>query len=193
MSTELKNSLLFLHVGELKELAAKLSLVDKGNKRAIIMRILHFVATGQKLTAPKYPTTSCAKRGQVYPLHPNTLMLKGAYKNDLKTRLFFKQLVGDHFHFTAFGIDWLQDRWMDGNPPTYQEFAKMWQEEHAKRETHPAAPKEEWAYINFVKKYLARSPGVSRERMNHAWECERHKHKAKVEEFFLLPKALLGG
>ena len=176
----LKNSFTFLHVSELKNLATKLSLVDKGNKMALIMRILHFLHTGKKLALPKFPENACAKRGEIYPIHSTTLMLKGSYKNDLKTRLFFKQLLGDHFHFTAFGIDWLNDQWMEGNPPTYQEFAKMWQEEYEKRKSMPATPKEEWAYINFVQKFLQNSSEVSRESVNHAWECERRKHKANI-------------
>ncbi len=178
--TVLKNSLLFLHVSELKDLATNLSLLDKGNKMALIMRILHFLETGKTLTVPKFPENSCAKRRKIYPIHSSALMLKGAYKNDYKTRLFFKQLLGDHFYFTAFGIDWLNERWMEGNPPTYQEFAEMWQEEYEKRKNTPAAPKEEWAYINFVQKFLQNSSEVSRESVNHAWECERQKHKANI-------------
>lgn len=180
----LKKSLTFLHVDELKSLAMKLSLVDKGNKMAIIMRILHFLHTGEKLTIPKLPKKSCAKRGQVNPLNATALMLKGAYKNDLKTRLFFKKLVGDHFHFTAYGIDWLNDRWMEGNPPTYQEFAKMWQAEYEKRKNRQIAPKEEWAYINFVQNFLQSSLDGSRESVYHAWECERQKHKAHIKNWF---------
>ncbi len=176
----MKNSLVFFHVSELKDLATNLSLLDKGNKMALIMRILHFLHTGKKLTVPKFPENSCAKRGQIYPIDLSSLMLKGSYKNDLKTRLFFKQFLGDHFHFTAFGIDWLNERWMHGNPPTYQEFAEMWQDEYKKRKNMPAAPKEEWAYINFVQKFLANSLEVSRESVNHAWECERQKHKANI-------------
>ncbi len=179
-STALKNSLMFLHVSELKYLAVKLYLVDKGNKMALIMRILHFLHTGKKLAVPKFPENSRAMRGQIYPIHSSALMLKGSYKNDLKTRLFFKQLLGDHFHFTAYGIDWLNERWMQGNPPTYQEFASMWQEEHERRKNVPAAPKEEWAYINFVQKFLQNSLEASRECINHAWECERQKHKANI-------------
>lgn len=175
-----KESLTFLYVDELKEVAAQLGLVDKGNKMAIIMRILHFLQTGHKLTVPKFPESSRAKRGEVYSLDRDTLLLKGAYKNDLKTRLFFKQLIGDHFHFTAFGIDWINERWMEGNPPTYQEFAEMWQEEYRKRKEMPAAPKEEWAYINFVKHYLDHSPSSTRESIHNAWERERQRHKNRV-------------
>lgn len=178
---DLKNSLMFLYVSELKELARNLFLIDKGNKRTIILRILHFLHTGQKQAAPKFAENVIAKRGCVYPLHQDTLMLRGAYKNDLKTRLFFKQLIGEHFHFSAFGIDWLNDRWMDGNPPTYQEFAKMWQEEHERRKNRPVAPKEEWAYINFAQNFLKKSPHSSSKEMNLAWKQERQEHKARIE------------
>ncbi len=61
------------------------------------------------------------------------MILKGSYKNDLKTRLFFKNIVGDHFHFTAFGIDWINEKWMEGNPPTYRDYATMWQSEVDRR------------------------------------------------------------
>ncbi len=167
-------------MSELKDLSRLLALVDKGAKMAMIMRIIHFLHTGQKLITPKIPDASLAKRGEIYSLSPTTLMLKGSYKNDLKTRLFFKRLVGDHFHFTAFGIDWLNDRWMEGKPPTYHEFAKMWQEEYKKRQSMPVAPKEEWAYINFVQTFIKSSPQASRESVNIAWECERQTHKAHM-------------
>jgi len=172
----LRSSLLFLHVEELRDLSARLALNDKGNKKAMILRICHFLLTGEKLVTPKFPRESCAKRGQEYPLEPHELMLKGAYKNDLKNRLFFKRLVGSHFHFTAFGIDWLNDRWMKGNPPTYLEFANMWEQEYQRRKKTPAAPKEEWAYINFVKKF----PKSDKEAIHSAWSAEREKHKASV-------------
>jgi hypothetical protein len=179
-SVDLKKSLLYLHVRELKNIALQLSLVDNGNKMAIIMRILHFLETGQKLTLPKFPEKSCAKRHSSYSIGENELMLKGSYRNDLKTRLFFKQLIGSHFHFTALGIDWLNERWMEGNPPTYHEFAMMWQKEYQKHKYLPTAPKEEWAYINFMQKYLLGSPNATKELINNAWESERQKHKAHV-------------
>ncbi len=177
---DLKKSLVFLYVDELKSIAIDYSLADKGTKMALIERILHFLQTGERLTVPKFPKESCAKRGLYYPLAEDTVMLKDAYKNDLKTRLFFKQLIGSHFHFTAFGIDWLNERWMEGDPPTYREFAQMWQREYQRRKETPTAPKEEWAYINFVQKLLLDSPAASRESMNSAWECERQKHKMNI-------------
>ncbi|MCK4934460.1 MAG: hypothetical protein KAR79_02625 [Simkaniaceae bacterium] len=128
----------------------------------------------------KFPKESCAQRGKTYPIDENGLMLKGVYKNDLKTRLFFKRLIGSYFHFTAFGIDWLNERWMEGKPPTYCEFAQMWKEEYLKRKKTPVSPKEEWAYINFVREFLSDSRAASQESINQAWKAKRIDHKAKV-------------
>ncbi len=180
--TSLETSLNFFYVSELKNLCETLSLSSKGKKRDLIHRIITFVKTGKKLVSLKFPKASCARRGEVHEISENNLMLKGDYKNDLKTRLFFKKLIGEHFHFTAFGIDWLNDRWMDGNPPTYQEFILMWKDEYERRKANPAAPKDEWAYIIFTKSYIKKFPGATREDINFSWDEERQKNKRYVEE-----------
>lgn len=176
----LQYSLTFLYVAELKELAQKLHLPITGKKLTLIHRIIHYVINGKIMITLPYPQVSCAQKGRLYPLHPDTLMLKNAYKNDLKTRLFFKQFIGQHFHFTAFGIDWLEERWMQGNPPTYNEFALMWEQEYQRRKIHPVAPKEEWAYINFIQKYLLQNPHASQTELHAAWHHEREKQRAYV-------------
>lgn len=165
----------FLHVDELKKLCLQFHLSDKNTKSALIMSIMHFIKTGEVIKKPLIPDICRAKRGQTYPHHPNTRMLYGAYKNDLQTRLFFKQLIGEHFHFTAFGIDWLNDRWMSGNPPTYQEFANMWQTEYLRRKIMGSEPKTEWAYINFTQKLIQLHPGISHMHIIEAWKEEREK------------------
>ncbi len=179
---KLKPALLYLHVDELKNLCLELGIHDKGAKGMLITRILHFIKSGETITEPIVPGVSKAKRNVVYSLHPETLMLKGAYKNDLKTRLFFKQLIGEHFHFTAFGIDWLNDRWLKGEPPTYQEFAEMWKVEHTKRKQLGSTPKEEWAYINFAQNLVRVSPQATRDEIIYGWNIERAKQKVAVSE-----------
>lgn len=181
--TALHHSLLFLHVEELRELATQLNIPARGKKIILITRIIHFLTTGEIITQPPYPKFSCPQRGSVYPLVPTTLMLKGAYKNDLETRLFFKKLIGEHFHFTAFGIDWLEEQWRAGNPPTYEAFARMWQDEYKRRKVNPAAPKEEWAYINFTQRYLVDNPDATPQAIRAAWKQERLKHKKLVDAF----------
>jgi hypothetical protein len=75
---------------------------------------------------------------------------------------------------------------MDSNPPTYQEFADMWQAEYKRRKEIPATPKEEWAYINYVQQYLKKHPTSTRQNLTNAWEIERHRNKEIVSKILLL-------
>lgn len=180
---KISESLHFLKMKELREVASRLGISGQGKKGQLISCILYFIKTGKEQTALKLPDISCAQKGYEYPLKPTTKILKGAYKNDLQTRLFFKKLIGEHFHFTAFGNDWLQERWIAGNPPTYKEFAIMWQREIDRRKKNQVEPKAEWAYITFVQDYTKKYPNYSRDQLVQAWENERLKHKKRVKIF----------
>lgn len=177
----LQESLYYLHVAELKAWCEELNLSKKGKKIALIQRIFYFYKEGKRVVEPTYPKVSLAEPKGSTTLSPEALMLKGGYKNDLKTRLFFKKLIGEHFHFTAFGIDWLEEAWMKGKPPTYAAFAKMWEEEYALRKKGERKPKEEWAYICFVKKLLKEQPDSTKEEIFDAWHRERLRHKGQVD------------
>lgn len=169
----LNESLHYLKMIELKHLCKRYNLSTEGNKVVLIERIVKFFQTGEEATAPEIPFQSKAQKGKIYPITAHGLMLHGAYKNDLKTREFFKKLIGNYFHFTAFGIDWLNERWLAGNPPTYAEFAEYWKKEYASRQSKKPAPKKEWAYINFTQRILKQHPTASRHEINEAWELER--------------------
>jgi hypothetical protein len=175
---KLHNALLYLKMGELKRVCERLGVDFTSKKGMLIERITTFVQTGKKVTAPIMPEKSKAKRGISYPLAPSTLILSGAYVNDLETRNFFKKLIGDHFHFTAYGIDWLNERWMGGNPPTYAEFAEFWQAERLQRKKKKPEPKEEWAYINFLQDYFAVYPHAPQREAMQAW---KQKQKENVQ------------
>ncbi|MBM3894109.1 hypothetical protein FJ366_00700 [Candidatus Dependentiae bacterium] len=178
-------SIFYLHVAELKDLCVRLNISSVGAKGILARRIIHFLETGKELAMPKVPIVSCAKKGIISSLEPHSLMLKGAYKNDLATRLFFKKLIGDHFHFTAFGIDWLNERWLAGNPPSYQEFARFWQEEMDRRKKTVNEPKQEWQFITFLQNKSDRH-GLSHGELMLAWKQEREKHKKFVENYIEL-------
>lgn len=180
--TQFYEALHFLHVDELKALCEQLQLPITGKKGDLIQRVFHFLQNDEIILIPVIPKSSCAQRGVTYPLHPTTLILKGSYKNDLKTRLFFKQLVGPHFHFTAFGIDWINQRWLQGTPPTYQEFTTMWHDQYEKRKQSGSTPKGEWRYIRFTQWYLSEFPNASRMMLINAWNQERAKQKEFVNE-----------
>lgn len=179
--SELLESLLFLHVIELRNYCEQLNLSTKGKKLALAHRIIHLLKTGERIEAPKYPDISCAKSKNPL-ISPNSLILKGSYKNDLKTRLFFRSLIGQHFNFTAFGIDWIEELWLAGHPPTYQEFADMWQAEFISRKKNGSVPKQEWAFINFVKQYGLNHPNASQKEIIEEWKAERNLRKKYVAE-----------
>ncbi|MCB9493296.1 MAG: hypothetical protein H6679_03410 [Epsilonproteobacteria bacterium] len=183
-----KQALNFLKVDELREICSQLSLPVKGKKGLVINRIVHFLQTGNIINEPIIPPVSCAQPGKQYPLKPSTLIVKGSYKNDLATRMFFKKLIGQHFHFTAFGQDWTTERWLAGKPPTYQEFADMWRHEYEKRKKLGSTPKDEWAYINFVQKYIAKNPQATRKEITGSWKEEQARQRKFVEEVLIAKK-----
>ena len=180
----IKNSLLYFHVSELKNLCVKLKLQESGKKIILIKNILYFLETGKIQYKPKIPDVSKAKSGQKIALEKNQLILKGSYKNDLKTRNFFKEMIGNHFHFTAFGIDWIENLWLEGKPPTYLEFANMWKFEYEKRQKSGSSPKEEWMLIRFCQNYVKNHPSSSKQQMMESWKLERKKNLKIVSNYF---------
>lgn len=184
----LQDMLHYMKMIELKKACRMLSVSDKGKKAELIDRILLFIYKGHTKTVPKIPAISCAKNYAAQSLNALSLMLYGGYKNDLKTRNFFKKMVGVHFHFTAFGIDWLNERWLQGNPPTYQEFADYWIQEIAQRKREKPKPKDEWMFIRFMQYMKNVEPQVSKGDLMHAWK-ELQAQKAK-EAYQLVKKAI---
>ncbi len=184
----LSSALYFMKMAELKKACLFLLLPDAGNKCELIDRILTFITTGHIQQVQKIPSQSLAKNYPYQPLSPTSLMLYGGYKNDLQTRDFFKKLIGSYFHFTAYGIDWLNDRWIKGEPPTYQEFATYWiTETNQRRKTKPE-PKKEWAYIKFMQYMNEAMPHASREQLMQEWKNIQAQNALTV--LTLLKKAI---
>lgn len=175
---ELKKDIYFLNMGELKKLSRLLNLSEVGKKKDLIQRILIFLETGKVFKARVIPEDSKAKWGVSYPLSSETLILYGNYKNDHATRLFMKTLVGDHFHFTARGQDWIKERWLEGKPPTYAEFAAFWSHQYENQKKGP--PKQEWAYLNFVQGYVHKFPKSKKPEIMEAWKKTREEKVQRV-------------
>lgn len=175
-------ALYYCKMAELKRICQQLNILLSKGKGTMIDAIKQVIDTGKVPAVKEIPVVSRAQKEKNYPLAPNTLILYGSYKNDLKTREFFKKLIGAHFHFTAFGIDWINARWYAGKPPTYQEFAQMWQREYERRKKEPAQPKKEWAYINFLQNYGKEHPAASAQQVRAAWEKVRAENVKMVHE-----------
>lgn len=178
-------ALYYMNMQEIKDLCKIYDLPCQDKKGIIIDRIKHFMQTGEVLPKKKVPPISFAKKDVTYPLKPNTLILKGAYRNNLKTRKFFQTLIGELFHFTAFGQDWILDRWQRGKPPTYIEFAKYWQQQYVHRKKSVAKPKQEWAYLSFMQRFQKNQPLASKVQATVAWEKTRAEKVAKVRSILL--------
>lgn len=177
---EFFDALNYMNMQEIKAFCLKHDISMNGKKGNILDRIKHYLTTGCILQPKKIPPKSKADKNKNYPLAPKTLILHGAYKNDLKTRIFLKSIIGEHFHFTAFGQDWIMNRWQQGKPPTYSEFAKFWQKEYLKRKNSKANPRKEWAYLNFIQRTLIQSPKISKKELTSSWEKERSQQAKKA-------------
>jgi hypothetical protein len=174
-----------MKVVELRDTCKEMHLPSSGTKLSLIHRITHFLATGEVAKEEAIPEISKAKKVHCYPLHPDTLILYGNYKNDAATRAFMKTLVGEHFHFTASGIDWIKQRWHAGTPPSYQDFADFWQQQYHYNKQNKPVPKEEWAYINFTQSFLKHNPTASHKDIISAWKKERIVHVKKAQEMMV--------
>lgn len=170
----------YMKMGEIKVFCNNYGIATSGKKGQLLDRLKHYLLTGEMLQPKVIPAISKAKPEKDYPLKSSTLILQGAYKNDLRTRIFFKKLIGEHFHFTAFGQDWIMNQWQQGKPPTYIEFATAWQKEYLKRKKAKANPKKEWAYLNFLQRYQKKHPKSSKKELALAWEAERQKYAKKA-------------
>lgn len=176
----LHEALYYLKMNELRSVCVWYALPEQGPKATLIERIHTFACYGNLAEQPTMPEVSKAQKRVAYDLLPDAYMFYGSYKNDARTRAFFKQLIGEHFHFTAYGIDWINERWYAGKPPTYREFATFWETEYAVRQRQKAQPKKEWAYINFVQHFLQEFPDASRDQCMQAWKIAREHNKKYV-------------
>ena len=175
----LHDSLHYMKIAELKKACLFLGITEKGKKTSLIERILNFIKTGSIIDIPKIPARSLARNHPIQPLAPSSLILYGEYKNDLKTRMFLKKLIGQHFHFTVFGIDWINEHWQKGDPPTYQKFATFWTKEFERRKQEKSQPKDEWMFIRFVQKIKKEKPLASQKDIVHMWKIIHTKKQKK--------------
>jgi len=166
----LQDRLHYMKMPELKKACEMLRLSPSGKKAELVKRIMSFIKTGEIVYSPTIPVKACVQYYPRQPLAAQSLMLYGGYKNDAQARALFKKLIGSHFHFTAFGIDWLNKRWQEGKPPTYQEFADYWVEEKACCTRNKPEPKEEWAYIRFLQNMNKVRPHATKEYLMHEWK-----------------------
>lgn len=190
-STEQKDltaTLNYCTLEELMELCNTHSLSRDGVKSELIARILHHATTFKQKKKMMLPEVSLAKRGRNYPLHKNTLVLKGSFNTNAATRRFMQKLVGEHFRFTPTGQEWVASQWQKGKPPTYEEFARFWQQDYKRREKNKRQSDTNWAHQGFVQSFVSKNPEADEAEVEVAWQKLRSKMVAQAHEF--IAKAL---
>jgi len=178
----LRIALNHMNMKELKGECRSLGIRLTGRKGDMINGILGLVRGTKKPIANSIPHKCQARPARIYSLKRQTLILCGSYKNNDATRDFLKSLVGPHFHFTAFGQDWIRRRWAKGKPPTYAGFARAWQQEYLRRRScKTARPKKEWAYLNFVQRFGKKNSVIDRNELASEWKAQRAAQAALAQ------------
>ncbi|NRA69161.1 MAG: hypothetical protein HRU19_32120 [Pseudobacteriovorax sp.] len=171
---QLVDGIYYLKVDELVQIASHLGLHVHGRKQQLIDGILRFYQLG---TVPKPPAPKPNKKAQP-AANPEVYIIQGTYTNGPASRKKLKKIIGDHFHFTTYGMDWIRDRWAEGHSPTWEEFARFWQSEYQRRKDGGEfSSKQTNARVRFFREQ--KGQGLTKEELNAAWE-ERRQNKLNL-------------
>ena len=181
----LSGSLWYLHLDEIKDICRnRFKIPENGTKAWVVHRILHFIHSDGKeiLVYPDIPDHCYARfhKPQVYSLDAdgNNLMLKGSFNRGKKLKDYFIKLTENkNFYFSYRSTTWLQYRWVQGQPPTYKEFAEFFLKECLKA-INMDLP--ECCYLRFISAQNQASAFSSRKELMALWHSERSRHKEKV-------------
>ncbi|MEL6224163.1 MAG: SAP domain-containing protein [Cyanobacteria bacterium J06627_8] len=172
---QLAESIYYLKLDELRLICQSLSLPERGAKGMLVKRVLNAVgvvsedvraiSAGREIKFPGY-------RG---PLKPEQYILPGHYTNGSRMRTKLKTLIGEHFHFTNYGMEWIRERWRTKQYPTFEEFATFWQQEYERRQS--GGEFESLATNARVRFFRAlEGKGLTRNQLEAAWQAERLRH-----------------
>ncbi len=185
METDLdviEGSIYFLKVPELKQLLTDAGLKPSGSKQTMINSLIAYAkGDSNRPSAPQLSDGERALRQQANQYDPTVFIVPGVYTNNRKSRELFHTLIGHHFSFTTFGMDWIKDRWAEGTCPTYQAFAEFWQEEYMRRKNKGAfKSKQTLQRVQFFRAMKDRN--LSKGELEDAWTRERKHHATRAKE-----------
>ena len=87
------NALHYLKIGELKKICSHMELNTIGKKELLIDRVFQVVKYGKYEKEKKIPEISYAKPHVKYDMDLDSLMLKGAYRHNAKSRILFHLII----------------------------------------------------------------------------------------------------
>lgn len=158
-----------------------------GTKQVLINRLLTDCGITDTAPKPVPPDISAiAETGPAHALSPVAYILPNHYTNGRKTRERFQQLIGKHFRFTSYGMDWIRACWAAGRYPRYEEFAAYWQGEYERRQAggnFTSAPTN--ARVRFFRDPAHR--GMSTNALNEAWKQKQASASKQVFSLLDVP------
>eukprot|EP00392_Amoebophrya_sp_AT5.2_P006986 g6998.t1 len=187
----LETALYYLHVPELREVCSgTLKILDKGAKNLLVQRVVaylrHYPREKPVLASLRsFPPEAGRRAGEdagpsdrFQPTRVENLMAHKVYKNDARHREFFVRQIGPQFHFTAAGIEWLNERWLQGVRPTFQEYIEYWKETNEELKNSGKKPSAGFQTLQF-NQFQTRhgSKGWNREKLLEEWSKERTEKK----------------
>jgi hypothetical protein len=185
--TDLKNlesAIYFLKVTELKQICEKFNQCHKGSKQDLINTLLAF-ARGDDNYSPNKQISAAeqALRDNANSYDPGVYLVPGVYTNNKASRAILLELIGRHFTFTSYGMDWIKAQWHEGNCPSYLEFADYWQTEYQKRKNRDDfASKQTLKRVNFFREM--KGENLSKQELEKAWAVERAKQATTAFSLF---------
>lgn len=174
----LDDAIYYLKVPELEYYITTLGIAAGPRKESMIAALLQFAGRSPAPTdrpAAEPPGLSAeARRTLQTRFAPQTHIVPGHYTNGPASRARFKQLIGPHFSFTSYGMEWIRRQWAAGSCPTYQDFATFWQTEFERRKAGGAyTSKKTLQRVQFFRKMGGK--GLSKIELERAWSAERER------------------
>ncbi len=174
-------SIYYLKVEELGQICAALTVSPRGAKGTLAKRILNAVGVADE--DGRAISTGRETRFSRYTgeLDPETHILPGHYTNGPKMRAKLRTMIGDHFSFTNYGMEWIRERWLEESYPSFTEFASFWQGEYNRRR---AGGEFESLVTNARVRFFRamEGQGLSRDDLERAWQNERRSHVETVSQ-----------
>jgi hypothetical protein len=156
----------------------------KGGKIELSHRIESFLATG-KIEKSPLKIRRQGKWDSEQRITRKTPVVN--YKNDTKTKLFFVEAIGSHFHFNAYLRQFSKIPNINCNL-TYGDLVDGWRKSEADKKSLKLKPliEKQFQFNQFQRDFYAAEKGKTRKQMIEAWKMVRSVPGAATYAHYLL-------
>lgn len=167
---------------ELVSFCSKNGLSTYGGKLDLIDRIEHFLRTGQ--------ATSFTAIRRIGKWDSDTTITKETpvinYKNDAKTRNFFKKEIGSHFHFNEY-LRKFAKNCNKKHKLSYGDLVKGWIKAEQQKKNLPYKSKigKQFEFNQFQRDFYAKEKGKTRKELIEAWRLVRFRSGPNTYAYYL--------